>query len=56
MVSNINLFQIFSICQLFINLGGKMMLGIIDKIEHYWKDHKVAVIAVAVVVVVLAIM
>jgi len=33
-----------------------MMLGIIDKIEHYWKDHKAAVIVVAVVVVVLAIM
>ena len=33
-----------------------MMLGIIDKLEHYWKDHKTAVIVVAVVVVVLAIM
>ena len=57
MASNINLFQIFSICQLFTNQGGeKMMLGIIDKLEHYWKDHKAAVIVVAVVVVVLAIM
>jgi len=32
------------------------MLEIINRIEHYWKDHKVAVIAVAVVIVVLAIM
>ena len=23
-----------------------MMLGIIDKIEHYWRDHKAAVIVV----------
>jgi hypothetical protein len=33
-----------------------MMLGIINKIEHYWKDHKKAVIAVAVIIVVLAIL
>nr|BAR34705.1 hypothetical protein [uncultured Mediterranean phage uvMED] len=33
-----------------------MMLGILDTIEHYWRDHKKAVIAVAVVVVILAIM
>jgi hypothetical protein len=32
------------------------MLGIIDSIEHYWRDHKEAVIAVAVIIVVLAIL
>ncbi len=32
-----------------------MMLGIIDKLEHYWKDHRKEVIIVAVVIVVLAI-
>jgi len=31
------------------------MLGIIDQLEHYWRDHKKAVIAVAVVIVILAI-
>ena len=35
---------------------GNTMLEIIEKVEHYWKDHKTAVIVVAVVVVVLAIM
>jgi len=33
-----------------------MMLGIINDIEHYWRDHKKVVIAVAVIIVVLAIL
>jgi len=32
------------------------MLGIIHEVEHYWRDHKKAVIAVAVIIVVLAIL
>jgi hypothetical protein len=32
------------------------MLEIIEKIEHYWRDHKIVVIAVAVIIVVLAIL
>jgi hypothetical protein len=32
------------------------MLEIIEKVEHYWRDHKAAVIAVAVIIVILAIL
>jgi hypothetical protein len=32
------------------------MLEIIENIEHYWRDHKTVVIAVAVIIVVLAIL
>ena len=32
------------------------MLEIIEKVEHYWNDHKTAVIAVAVIIIVLAIL
>lgn len=32
--------------------GGNMMLGIIDTIEHFWKDHKKIVIGAAVVLVI----
>ena len=32
------------------------MLEIIEKIEHYWKNHKTAVITVAVIIVILAIL
>ncbi len=35
---------------------GNTMLEIIEKVEHYWKDHKTAVIAVAVIIIVLAIL
>lgn len=29
-----------------------MMLGIIDQIEHFWKDHKKVVIGAAIVLVI----
>jgi hypothetical protein len=32
------------------------MLEIINKVEHYWRDHKAAVITVAVIIVILAIL
>ncbi len=32
-----------------------MMLGIIDQIEHFWKDHKKVVIGIVAVIVILAI-
>ena len=32
--------------------GGNMMLGIIDTIEHFWKDHKKIVIGAAVVLII----
>jgi len=32
------------------------MLEIIEKIEHYWREHKTVVIAVAVIIVILAIL
>ena len=32
------------------------MLEIIEKIEHYWRDHKTVVIVAAVIIVVLAIL
>jgi len=31
-------------------------MEILEQVKHYWRDHKKAVIAVAVVIVVLAIM
>ena len=34
------------------SLGGYMMLGIIDQIEHLWKDHKKVVIGAAIVLVI----
>ena len=46
----------YLIYQPFTNKEGNMMLGIIDKIEHYWRNHKTVVIAVAVIIVVLAIL
>ena len=32
-----------------------MKLGIIDQIEHFWKDHKKVVIGIVAVIVILAI-
>ena len=32
------------------------MLEIINKVEHYWRDHKAVVISVAVIIVILAIL
>ncbi len=57
MALNINQSKNYLICQPFTNREEKMnMLGIIHDIEHYWRDHKKAVIAVAVIIVVLAIL